>query len=107
MLHILLGGLGGVGGPWCLGGSGSMISPDDLRIPEGMKGPGSPKYHGFLGSTRGLWGLVFLEDQGGPEDSGGMSMKFKLIFILDSDDDPQSNFGLFCTYFFFRKCCTV
>ena len=42
-----------------------MISPDDLRIPvdpEGMKGPGSPKCHGFLGSTRGLRGLVFLED---------------------------------------------
>ena len=34
-----------------------MISPDDLRIPvdpEGMKGPGSSKCHGFLGSTRGL-----------------------------------------------------
>ena len=42
-----------------MGGSGSMISPDDLRIPEGMKGPGSPKCHRFLGSTRGLRDLVF------------------------------------------------
>ena len=40
-----------------------MISPDDLRIPvdpEGMKGPGSSKCHGFLGNTKGLRGLVFL-----------------------------------------------
>ena len=55
-----------------------MISPDDLGIPvdpEGMKGPGSPKCHGLLGSTRGQRGLVFLEDP------GGMSMKFKTFLI--------------------------
>ena len=53
-----------------------------LRIPvdpEGMKGPGSPKCHGFLGCTRGL---VFLEDQRDPEDPGGMSMKFKEFLIF-------------------------
>ena len=63
-----------------MGGSGSMISPDDLRIPvdpEGMKGPGSSKCHGFLGR-----GLVFLEDPGGPEDPGGMSIKFRKFLML-------------------------
>ena len=51
-----------------------MISPDDLRIPvdpEGMKGPGSSKCHGFLGR-----GLVFLEDP------GGMSIKFRKFLML-------------------------
>ena len=73
-----------------------MISPDDLEIPvdpEGMKspggpgGPGSPKCPGFLGNIRGLRGLGFLEDLGGPEDPGGMSMKFRK-FLIFKDQQP-------------------
>ena len=49
------------------------------------------EYFGFLGSTRGLRGLVFLEDPGGPEDPGGMSMKFKKFLICKGQQVQQPN----------------